>query len=158
MQLISTLAPREGSDLACATRPPRPSYFNPRSPRGERLVQGFAPGAALAISTLAPREGSDHLSRQACTHPCHFNPRSPRGERLGAGVRGVVAIQFQPSLPARGATASSAMEGATPLFQPSLPARGATAHQHPTAHRSGYFNPRSPRGERPRFCFPCGAL
>ena len=57
---ISIHAPREGSD----PRPGQPcksrSYFYPRSPRGERLVEDGAGPAAPHISIHAPREGSDH--------------------------------------------------------------------------------------------------
>ena len=35
-----------------------------------------------------------------------------------------------------------------PEFQPTLPARGATTAQHPDSPRGGHFNPRSPHGER----------
>ena len=56
---ISTLAPREGSDLA-------PTF-------GNEDIQ--------AISTLAPREGSDPANLRASRKADHFYPRSPRGER-----------------------------------------------------------------------------
>ena len=88
-------------------------------------------------------------------------------------VSGTKTPQFQSTLPARGATASSLPTGRwasnfnprsphgerrharhrlTPCsqFQSTLPARGATRQE---ARRSGaprYFNPRSPHGERQR--------
>ena len=55
---ISIHAPRVGSDVSFGLRVPVLSYFNPRSPCGER------PG----LRSPAPRPG-------------HFNPRSPCGER-----------------------------------------------------------------------------
>ena len=57
----------------------------------------------------------------------HFNPRSPRGER-----------------PKR-----SSFQTSTYLFQPTLPARGATALLIGNPIALVHFNPRSPRGERP---------
>ena len=147
---ISTLAPREGSDspvkisgtASQAFQPSLPArgatwqslpqrrpqtYFNPRSPRGERQS---ATGQAVErprISTLAPREGSDIFSsflgrvfsefqpslpargatgwRNMSPHSwTNFNPRSPRGERHGFIPSAGGANGFQPSLPARGAT------------------------------------------------------
>ena len=56
--LISTLAPREGSDQIHRFRV-----------------------AAAHISTLAPREGSDCFVTRLIFTPFDFYPRSPRGER-----------------------------------------------------------------------------
>ncbi len=105
----------------------RTSYFNPRSPQGERP----APRSILAIVTLisihaprrgsdkptinnfesyvlisihAPRRGSDVSDRADFFADCYFNPRSPQGERRqhrrGQRHQG----QFQSTLPAGGAT------------------------------------------------------
>ena len=56
---ISIHAPREGSDYERANKQHRRTYFNPRSPRGERQRRTTP---IIIIS--------------------NFNPRSPRGERL----------------------------------------------------------------------------
>ena len=80
-----------------------PSYFNPRSPHGERRERPvrrapagrFQPtlparGATgqhaeqserLSISTHAPRTGSDVAVMLLRPAPWYFNPRSPHGER-----------------------------------------------------------------------------
>ena len=101
---ISTHAPREGSDedgTPCYTLK---YYFNPRSPRGERLSPRLWPA-----------------------QPGYFNPRSPRGERHVFIAHSPVCRRFQPTLPARGATASVCLVTYFHLrFQPTLPARGAT--------------------------------
>ena len=83
----------------------------------------------------------------------------------------MIPFIFQPTLPARGATASTSRRSAPPgisthapregsdlrqsrhagqqrQFQPTLPARGATARVCAGVVRQGHFNPRSPRGER----------
>ena len=104
---ISIHAPRGGSDTqsaSCTTGIPK--YFNPRSPRGERLTDlSNATSATINISIHAPRGGSDEKI-QECLEPTkiisihaprggsdqrrslwlsgslgNFNPRSPRGER-----------------------------------------------------------------------------
>ena len=79
---ISIHAPRVGSDRMCISIRSTISYFNPRSPRGER-----------------PPTGRRHsrISR-------HFNPRSPRGERHYQADVLVEAKKFQSTLPAWGAT------------------------------------------------------
>ena len=102
---ISTHAPRTGSDL-----PPHRGRHRPR-----------------LISTHAPRTGSDKVRVGRRRSWRHFNPRSPHGERpqaLHAGGRR--AGQFQPTLPARGATTRLTMTFRQRSFQPTLPARGAT--------------------------------
>ena len=58
---ISTLAPREGSDVKVWLEINMCQHFNPRSPRGERPLLGIYLSCLFRISTLAPREGSDDL-------------------------------------------------------------------------------------------------
>ena len=80
------------------------NYFNPRSPHGER--RDFVQSAHISnISIHAPRTGSDHRSRCSGQRALYFNPRSPHGERLVfCGFPTTFALQFQSTLPARGAT------------------------------------------------------
>ena len=82
--MISTHAPRTGSDAAAAEKA----------------------GVTIEISTHAPRTGSDQSQPAAARAASNFNPRSPHGERRPP--RPALAIptkKFQPTLPARGATA-----------------------------------------------------
>ena len=149
-QFQSTLPARGATWRAAGTAWSNP-YFNPRSPRGERPLgasccvpwnsfQSTLParGATRAlpdaqtvplISIHAPREGSD-----AGTHRHHHRHQisihAPReGSDLWPRCRQDQQIEFQSTLPARGATLFAIM-----LLPPYV-----------------YFNPRSPRGERP----PC---
>ena len=124
-------------------------YFNPRSPCGER----------------PPR-------RLRGTQARNFNPRSPCGERQGSVNAMKAAWEFQSALPLRGATRPAGhprppgrISIRAPLagsdydygnadeekleFQSALPLRGATSRRAPMSLRTGYFNPRSPCGERP---------
>ena len=78
---ISIHAPRMGSDLALGSPNTGVTYFNPRSPDGER-----------------------HLRVLRVFHPCHFNPRSPDGERLGSAHVSIFPQIFQSTLPGWGAT------------------------------------------------------
>ena len=81
-ELISTHAPRTGSDDDAPAMRANYADFNPRSPHGERR-ENVKPGYIVRIiSTHAPRTGSDR--RASTTARAH-----------GA---------FQPTLPARGAT------------------------------------------------------
>ena len=57
----------------------------------------------------------------------YFNPRSPHGERQQVYYFDLFKnAQFQPTLPARGATRHVRFAAIAETFQPTLPARGAT--------------------------------
>ena len=101
---ISIHAPRTGSDTIAPESAIIYLYFNPRSPHGERrfVIADCAPNAAISIH--APRTGSDVLLLS------HWK----------------YCLQFQSTLPARGATTGCP----------------------PTMTTPSDFNPRSPHGER----------
>ncbi len=101
---ISIHAPRAGSDSSTISSMSVRSYFNPRSPCGERR---FADGTFefwRTISIHAPRAGSDQ-------------------ERMDTRV---VPLPFQSTLPVRGATFEHAFMVSSTSFQSTLPVRGAT--------------------------------
>ena len=136
------------------------SYFNPRSPHGERRRP--APGAEnrQCISIHAPRTGSDTRFRWVRTARADFNPRSPHGERpfspvetsakvmisihaprTGSDRQDQLAVhalgRFQSTLPARGATYMRAPQDTEKQFQSTLPARGATPRPGAAAPAGG---------------------
>ena len=75
-------------------------YFNPRSPRGERLIQHDQAVGTIEISIHALREESDERTLTEYILQLHFNPRSPRGERQFPKHRGRVNIlNFNPRSP-----------------------------------------------------------
>ncbi len=97
---------------------------------------------------------------------------SREGSDVHEAVRPRRTSQFQSTLPAREATQSSLVTSPFTIFQSTLPAREATnaeherfGHKHISIHASregsdfpvnkyraasGYFNPRFPRGKRPK--------
>ena len=79
--LISIHAPRMGSDLKTSALAKSWSYFNPRSPHGERPYAYVVDINAVEISIHAPRMGSDRSRQGHCCRDEYFNPRSPHGER-----------------------------------------------------------------------------
>ena len=146
---ISIHAPRTGSDVAQQFSIYFKNHFNPRSPHGER------PAAAIQMKRrnlyFNPRSPHGERLRPSVRRipACHFNPRSPHGERLKPYSANAKRIQFQSTLPARGATPLSWQssfdinisihaprtgsddatgQDTSPLdtFQSTLPARGAT--------------------------------
>ena len=78
---ISIHAPAWGATSPAFTSAPASTYFNPRSPHGERLV------AVRSVPIVA-----------------HFNPRSPHGERRLTEALEQLNEAFQSTLPAWGAT------------------------------------------------------
>ena len=127
-QIISIHAPREGSDKVFRTLEAAIRYFNPRSPQGER-------------------------------HPCipdldtrtHFNPRSPQGERPPAPSGFLLVAIFQSTLPAGGATTSYDLPTIAIIISIHAPRRGSDLCESLWMALRGYFNPRSPQGERRLF-------
>ena len=125
---ISTHAPRTGSDHLRGQAGAGSLHFNPRSPHGERPNQ---PG---------------HDAR----HTGHFNPRSPHGERPRYHLLNLHSVfQFQPTLPARGATMAARSSAlGTMDFNPRSPHGERPAGSSSFRRASLNFNPRSPHGER----------
>ncbi len=82
LDLISTHAPRTGSDEIAPAVPPVGMDFNPRSPHGERLSSALpvAPSAYPFQPTLPARGATKALFADAVS-ASNFNPRSPHGER-----------------------------------------------------------------------------
>ena len=79
-------------------------YFNPRSPCGERLSVDAPEIAALGISIHAPRAGSDDVNYNRATYFMEFQSTLPvRGATNGIRTT-LTAIKFQSTLPVRGAT------------------------------------------------------
>ena len=102
--IFQSTLPARGATSARAFALPDYLNFNPRSPHGERPAAGAPRKQRSAISIHAPRTGSDERSR--------FCP---------AGL-----LEFQSTLPARGATLTSMDSKVMSIFQSTLPARGAT--------------------------------
>ena len=148
----------------------RTSYFNPRSPHGERRTCRNAACDRLGISIHAPRTGSDveRLHRRRRIGISIHAPRtgsdcyavhgglarhiSIHAPRTGSDAHHVLnrepSSEFQSTLPARGATRAKAVAITSAIFQSTLPARGATKPVPWRLRIARDFNPRSPHGER----------
>ena len=168
---ISIHAPRGGSDDLDSGFAIKEENFNPRSPRGERLVlcrmadidteisihaprggSDFEEGDPTAlghISIHAPRGGSDLPLGQTAPVITDFNPRSPRGERPLLSYGYFHPFQdFNPRSP-RGERRVTPNNLIADLdFNPRSPRGERLLSSGPKLDGSGHFNPRSPRGER----------
>ena len=123
---ISIHAPRVGCDINALLHAIPFYHFNPRTPRGVRLIaesrvawnfvfQSTHPawGATYIpkrqesmyyISIHAPRVGCDKAANAANAENKHFNPRTPRGVRPPSSPSFNVPVLFQSTHPAWGAT------------------------------------------------------
>ena len=126
-QPASTHAPLAGSDV------PRVELFRD-----------------LRVSTHAPLAGSDMpITSAAQPSPFCFNPRSPCGERRARRERRHLRGPVSTHAPLAGSDERGSLRLMRLVqFQPTLPLRGATrASRHRSPHPQ-CFNPRSPCGER----------
>ena len=101
---ISIHAPRAGSDRHALLQGRATTYFNPRSPCGERLTLGLILLRRLRISIHAPRAGSDDTTKPTA-HAVHISIHAPRAGSDPDVSRFSPCFRFQSTLPVRGATA-----------------------------------------------------
>ena len=144
----STLPARGATISRRATRP-RPKYFNPRSPRGERPKEIEVDGETKEISIHAPREGSDATRRDGTHRRIHFNPRSPRGERHPKPLTFAAALKnFNPRSPRGERRTARAGQNFDRAISIHAPREGSDTNKDLYEETALNFNPRSPRGER----------
>ncbi len=136
---ISIHAPRAGSDPWVSGVWYAVNEFQSTLPVRGATFSRITHTLSMVISIHAPRAGSDNLTTGWRQTGTDFNPRSPCGERRPVSAHQHHLMQFQSTLPVRGATIKGA--------------GGVCVHV--------YFNPRSPCGERRVIaCAPlrCGAF
>ena len=168
---ISIHAPRAGSDKIIPFIIYDNTYFNPRSPCGERLFnsfpqtlrENFNPRSPCgerprvswrlqhwqAFQSTLPVRGATRGRRKS--GPCvdDFNPRSPCGERLRRRAGTAPWKRISIHAPRAGSDERPAKKPLSPcLFQSTLPVRGATRPRAEAQTNQNHFNPRSPCGER----------
>ena len=147
-------------------------YFNPRPPRGGRLKIDREVPVVVPFQSSPPARGATRIQREKFS-PEVISILAPReGGDVIVEADKSKGIGFQSSPPARGATLAPIYSESTSRFQSSPPARGATRklvckfdivvisilapreggdmYWMPCPWRTGYFNPRPPRGGRRR--------
>ena len=124
---ISIHAPRVGSDDDFILQLPCLDDFNPRSPRGERLIRELFQMVIRAISIHAPRVGSDVVFLPDELETATFQSTLPAWGATSFECQLSKPILFQSTLPAWGATRSSKQRLSQSKFQSTLPAWGATS-------------------------------
>ena len=123
-------------------------YFNPRSPHGERQQVEDPAMRTRDISIHAPRRGSDVQFSLYVSRSCYFNPRSPQGERHLSLLSTVISRYFNPRSPQGERPAIDANIVKTKAISIHAPRRGSDCGQGLFYSIKSDFNPRSPQGER----------
>ena len=115
---------------------------------GSDLVVDVAAGL-LDISIHTPLAGSDRLRCGSHIHNIQFQSTLPlRGATSAAATALRAWAIFQSTLPLRGATPHTRPCARNARFQSTLPLRGATCLTGRPSRSPTYFNPHSPCGER----------
>ena len=122
--------------------------FNPRSPRGERLLDDLQFHAGEQISTHAPREGSDSRFVTNLLQILRFQPTLPARGATPAPHRPRHRRPISTHAPREGSDASRPQQ--YPFFEISThaPREGSDSGSTSAPPSATDFNPRSPRGER----------
>ena len=139
-----------------ATRTSSVSYFNPRSPHGERRDTLLADADVEEISIHAPRTGSDPAQSRAGCRALHFNPRSPHGERLRSRQRRRRRRHFNPRSPHGERRPAMPRLSRRRRISIHAPRTGSDAPFTGQTRFWENFNPRSPHGERREIPRTCG--
>ena len=147
--VISTHAPRTGSDALSAVFSGVSENFNPRSPHGERLTFSPPTSPISSISTHAPRTGSDATVEEIQKADSdYFNPRSPHGERPASRSNVPTAHDFNPRSPHGERHIALPVIRAAVAISTHAPRTGSDKIPLFLAFVQRHFNPRSPHGER----------
>ena len=161
----STL-PARGATSAMGKCCRRSSYFNPRSPHGERRPHTISSRAPYTFQSTLPARGATAICWTSLwgwifqsTLPArgatilrlrqHLRHRiSIHAPRTGSDVFVLSQLRrlriFQSTLPARGATCRKTRNALPAAFQSTLPARGATTRDG-TMRVSKYISIHAPR-------------
>ena len=103
------------------------------------------------ISIHTPLAGCDLRSAHQDSGTSYFNPRTPYGVRLTSGQTKAPEPTFQSTHPSRGATAGAELLAVPGLISIHAPLAGCDVFRAHNPESLRYFNPRTPRGVRPRF-------
>ena len=168
---ISIHAPRMGSDSTATWSAHPDTYFNPRSPDGERPVTFLQCLHQYIISIHAPRMGSD-VETATSTSTSIFQSTLPgwgatassasvplnnsisiHAPRMGSDCPAFVIMRrtliFQSTLPGWGATQLQRGQSVPIRISIHAPRMGSDCRRRAEYRRAHDFNPRSPDGERP---------
>ena len=115
----------------------------------ESDIHAVAGTPQTPISIHALRKESDPGTLRLTKRSKNFNPHSPCEERLKPDLSVLKDMQFQSTLPLRGATSEAVRYELAKLISIHTPLAGSDFSRRSYNSNSFYFNPHSPCGERP---------
>ena len=124
------------------------SYFNPRSPHGERRLPRYNDLRHRRISIHAPRTGSDHITRRH--HKCEeISIHAPRtGSDGSTESYSILRYEISIHAPRTGSDRCRCCFARAHRISIHAPRTGSDMDKSGCRCFCGYFNPRSPHGER----------
>ena len=145
---ISIHAPHMGSDPAFHRLHRNETYFNPRSPHGERLSSFKTSPAGETFQSTLPTWGAT-ASRANGMEQKNISIHAPHmGSDTINSLRQAFQLQFQSTLPTWGATYLSQNKIHNLSISIHAPHMGSDVPSVSTRAYKAHFNPRSPHGER----------
>ncbi len=147
-EYISIHAPREGSDSIDSNLRMVASYFNPRSPRGERLFYLHFDAVRVIFQSTLPARGATELRKDIATLADLFQSTLPARGATKGEIKDLSERSISIHAPREGSDVLYRLQSVTDgVFQSTLPARGATAilHRYSRSERQ-YCNTVTKRG------------
>ena len=145
---ISIHAPRVGSDC-CSLNPTLLAIISIHAPRVGSDVRSDHLGVSEPISIHAPRVGSDRSQAATNIYELCISIHAPRvGSDKALSREEIDLIGFQSTLPVWGATVKNRTLETVLIISIHAPRVGSDLSIRPWPPKPGYFNPRSPCGER----------
>ena len=144
--------PARGATTGMPWRSSMERFQSTHPARGATFFMVHASFRFLFQSTH-PARGATYNIALVRYRPKDFNPRTPRGVRLTGISRGDNIAKFQSTHPARGATCG--VDGAwpaCPVISIHAPREGCDKGYEIGRFVYWDFNPRTPRGVRPKVC------
>ena len=146
---VSIHAPRAGGDPSPTQRHSGTWGFNPRPPRGGRLIVRFITDDPNTFQSTPPARGATRLRRAPSTVRCKFQSTPPaRGATRRAGRTAARAECFNPRPPRGGRPAHLDPKYDWSNVSIHAPRAGGDTDFSPRSTLSLRFNPRPPRGGR----------
>ncbi len=147
---VSIHAPRAGRGRAGVGAVQRAPRFNPRAPRGARpdcLEDGRRCASFNPRAPRGARPGRSAAAHHADQVSIHA-PRAGRGRNVRGGLR--ESLEFQSTRPARGAAPATFRFDSRRRVSIHAPRAGRGPPDFAAANSRRCFNPRAPRGARPK--------
>ena len=133
--------------MVCSYRCRRKN-FNPRTPRGVRLLVGELAKLLKQFQSTHPARGATDMAKEICMLQRFQSTHPARGATISVFDFSAVQNVFQSTHPARGATGTTSARAGEGKISIHAPREGCDLSQAAEMAEPEDFNPRTPRGVR----------